>query len=119
MTLREKRCAFTLAQAKLVIWVNENLPGYELAIKYAYRCPDCPTGHKKSLHKEGLAADYDLYIDGVYQKKSAAHIPIHRKWVDLGGSPMITRDGNHYSFEHRGMRIPGSVHIDEKMAGHF
>lgn len=98
MTIREKRVEFTRMQAELVLWAAEQ--GYELAIKYAYRCPECPTGKKNSLHKEGLAIDFDLYIDGEYQTKSEAHIPIHRKWAEMGGNPMIPADGNHYSFPH-------------------
>lgn len=110
MTLREKRVRFTRMQAALVRFVEDNMPGYELALKYGYRCVDCPTGKKNSLHKKGLAADFDLYINGEWQKKTIAHKPIHQEWSRMGGDPMLPKDGNHYAFS--GKYYNPTIHQD-------
>lgn len=78
--------------------------GYELTFGHALRCPDCPTGHIKSLHKQRLAIDFNLFIDGEYQTGTRGHKVLHDFWDSIGGAPMIEGDANHYSVEHNGQR---------------
>lgn len=102
MTLKEKRLKFSLMVAKLILYAHKI--GRPVAIKDVHRCIDCPVGRKTSLHKDSLAADLDMYIDGEYQTDGAAHAPLHDKWLDMGGNEPIARDMNHYSVRHGNRR---------------
>ena len=102
MSLREKQSKFVWMVGQLITYAHTL--GYELTFGHATRCQDCPTGHVKSLHKERLAIDLNLFIDGEYQRGSRGHEILHHFWESLGGSPMIPGDANHYSLEHNGMR---------------
>lgn len=122
MTLRQQRCLFTLLKAQLVVWVHNNLPGYELAENEVLRTQTQADANKasgagisKSLHLLGLASDFNLYINGVYQTTSEAHRPIGQQWKkmhelarwggefkDSKGNPKP--DGNHYSLEWEGRK---------------
>ncbi len=84
--------------AGLISFVD-TLPGHEVAIKFVYRCPECPVGKKYSLHKKSLAADIDLYIDGKYQRTGKAHKPLHDWWDNAGGGEnRLIHDMNHYAY---------------------
>jgi hypothetical protein len=103
MTLGEKQRKFTLAIGELIKTAYDM--GYELSFSYALRCPDCPIGKKTSLHKISLAVDFNLFKNGAYLDKTEDHLPIGEAWERLGGSwGGRFGDGNHYSFEHNGMK---------------
>ena len=96
MTIRQKRVRFTQLLAKLIEYAG--LLGYEVAIKFVYRCPDCSVGKKNSLHKRSLAADIDLYINGKYRREGKAHIPLQDFWEANGGNKRLEWDMNHYAY---------------------
>jgi len=107
MKLSEKQRAFTLALAKLIIWASKH--GYEFTFGDGYRDPRVfgKFGEKKgygeanSFHKNRLAHDLNLYVDGKYQTSTEAHRPVGEKWETLGGTwggRFAKKDGNHYSW---------------------
>lgn len=120
LTLRQQRCLFTRLLGELTVWAFAN--GYELALSEVRRRPETAAanaasgkGIANSLHLDGLAADFDLYINGVYQSDSLAHTPLGEKWKsmhplnrwggdfrDRNGNPKP--DGNHYSSERGGVK---------------
>lgn len=116
MTLRQQRVLFTYLKAKLVVWVHDNLPGYELAENEVLRTQAQADANKasgagigNSLHLIGLASDFNLYINGVYQTTSEAHKPIGEQWEKMHelarwGGRFKKVDGNHYSLEWEGRK---------------
>lgn len=102
MSLGDKRRKFTHAKSILIQYVIYR--GWMVAEDFLKRCEACPVGHERSLHKVGLAADLNLYIDGVYIEDSRGHDELHDLWDLLGGAERIENDMNHYSFTHQGMR---------------
>jgi hypothetical protein len=120
MTLREQRCLFTLLTARLIFWAFEQ--GYQIAYGEVKRSAEQAkanaadgVGISNSLHLLGLAVDFDLYVDGVYQTRSEAHAAIGAHWKclhplarwggdfkDAKGRPRP--DGNHYSLEWQGVK---------------
>lgn len=113
MSLVNKQSLFTVAIAKLILWANEQ--GYKLTFGEAYRTPaqaklnaKSGVGISNSLHTERLAVDFNLFINGVYQERTEAYKPLGEYWESLGGAwggRFKSRpDGNHFSFEHNGVR---------------
>jgi len=102
MKLSEKRVDFTLAQALLVMWANEQ--GWQIAGDHWKRCEDCPVGLKNSCHKIALAIDFIVYLKGIPLTDLSVFNKLHDKWDSLGGSERIEGDLGHFSFEHNGMR---------------
>jgi hypothetical protein len=92
-----------------------SIAGYEVTFGDAYRDPrvhgavgtKLGYGHPKSAHKQRLAIDLNLFIDGVFQTTTEAHRPIGEWWekqapdARWGGR---FNDGNHYSLEHDGIK---------------
>lgn len=77
------------------------LCGYELTYGDAYRDERCGYGHPKSLHRQRLAVDFNLFENGVYlsgDDARAAHSKLHDFWDVIGGSGRIRADMNHYSY---------------------
>ena len=98
MSLGADRRKFTSMLSDLIRHIEHELR-YGVAIKFVYRCEDCPIGHKNSLHHKSLAADLDLYsLDGEYLSSGFEHDEIHDFWDDLGGNERIDNDMNHYSY---------------------
>lgn len=104
---KQSQINFLQAVAKLIIWAGRN--GYDLTLGDGYRAPSVfgPLGVKKgygeanSKHKERLAVDLHLHVDGKYQPSSEAHRPVGEKWESLGGTwggRFAKKDGNHYSW---------------------
>lgn len=64
-------------------------------------------GVRASLHQQSLAADLNLFKDGVYLDKDTDHEPFGTWWEEQapdcrwGGR---FKDGNHYSIEHNGVK---------------
>jgi hypothetical protein len=103
MTLGAKQRKFTLMVAELITWAYEH--GYELTFGDAYRDPRVEYGHPKSLHRQRLAIDLNLFKDGVYHDSTDAHSPLGLKWESMGGTwGGRFKDGNHYSLEHNGVK---------------
>lgn len=113
MALREARCHFTLAAAKLIS-MAEAL-GFECALDEGtvHLTPKNPTGnHKKgSVHYSGLAIDLLLYKGGVYLSETADYTALGEYWESLGVDLNLPlrwggrfSDGNHFSHEWNGMK---------------
>jgi hypothetical protein len=116
MTLREKRCRFTELLVMLIDFINSD--GYECCLNEVYRDPriaklnaQSGAGVVYSNHLVGLAADINLYKDGVYLDKSDDHKKFGEYWESLStseytccwGGRFSKPDGNHYSMEHNGV----------------
>ena len=72
----------------------------EMGVKLGY-------GHARSAHKQRLAVDLNLFINGIFQSGTEAHRPLGEWWEKQ--HPMARwggrfRDGNHYSFQHGGVK---------------
>ena len=113
MTLGEKQQLFTIMVANLVLWAETH--GYRLTYGEAYRTPEQAalnakkgSGISNSLHTQRLAVDFNLFINGEYQTKTAAYLPLGEYWESQGGSWggrfKSNPDGNHFSLEHNGVR---------------
>lgn len=102
MSLGDKRRRFSQMVGLLIQYAH--FLGYECALDYLKRCEDCEVGHDRSLHKQGLALDLNLYLEGAYLRDSRHHEELHDFWDLLGGAKRIDNDMNHYSIAHGGMR---------------
>ncbi len=80
--------------------------GYEVTLGDAFRDPRLHGafgekkgyGEAKSLHKQRLAIDLNLFKDGVFLEGTEAHRKLGEWWESQGGSwGGRFRDGNHYS----------------------
>jgi len=80
--------------------------GYEFTYGDCYRAKTCSHGHKLSTHREKLAIDLNLFVDGKYITSGGhpAWAILHNYWDQLGGSKRIIKDMNHFSFKHNGIR---------------
>lgn len=120
MTLREQRCVFTRLLALLIAYAVSR--GWEVSLEEVKRSlaqananAASGAGISNSLHLIGLAADLNLYINGVWQQSSEAHRELGTYWKSLhplarwggdfkdkNGRPKP--DGNHYSLEWKGIK---------------
>jgi hypothetical protein len=114
MTLRQARCAFTIAIAELILFAISE--GYEIAMGEGMdriTAKDPTSDHMKgSNHDIGLANDLDLYLNGVYLMDSEDHLVLGTWWEEYGvehGLPLVwggnfsKPDGTHYSFRWKGV----------------
>lgn len=113
LTLGQKQRVFTRCVATLIAKAYEL--GYELSLGDAYRDPRVHGemgvkkgyGHASSNHKQRCAIDLNLFKDGVYLTATKDHAALGAFWKTLhplarwGGD---WNDGNHYSFEHNGVK---------------
>lgn len=112
MTLGHKQRLFSRLIAELIIWAYDH--GYEVSFGDAYRDPRVfgaigekkGYGHSKSAHKNRLAVDLNLFLDGKYLNRTIDHKTLGEKWESM--HPLCVwggrfNDGNHYSFEHDGV----------------
>ena len=103
MTLRQKQAKFAGMIARLIL--HAEALGYEVTFGEAWRHPDATHGHPKSLHKERLAVDLNLFKNNRYLSSTQAHAPLGEYWESLGGAwGGRFSDGNHYSLEHNGRK---------------
>ena len=110
MTLGQKQRKFSKMLAELILWAYEH--GYEITIGEVFRTAEQAainaskgTGIKNSLHTLCLAADLNLFKDGMYLTKTEDHTELGLQWESMGGSwGGRFNDGNHYSLEHEGRK---------------
>jgi len=106
----KKQTRFALMVAFLILYAII-VCGYGISFGDAYRDPRVfgkpgvrkGYGRNNSNHKRRLGIDLNLFIKGEYIRDTRGHDKLHKFWLMLGGSRMIHRDPNHYSFEHNGM----------------
>lgn len=113
MKLGETQREFTKAIGKLILFAY-SINGVELTFGDAYRDPRVygVLGEKKgygaanSNHKNRLAVDLNLFVDGAYISSSEHTMwkKLHEAWVSFGGAKAIPNDANHFSFEWNGYR---------------
>jgi len=104
MSLKKDRCDFTeLLCTKLVPFIIVN--GYEVCLDEVteHLTKKDPTSDhiEGSKHHDGLAADLNLYKDGIWLSKTEDHRIFGEYWESL--DPRCSwgghfNDGNHYSF---------------------
>ena len=113
MSLRKKQSEFARLVGKLILKAYDL--GYEVTLGDAYRDPRVhgamgvrkSYSHPKSAHKIRLAIDLNLFKNGEFLEQSEDHRPLGEWWekqhpqARWGGR---FDDGNHYSFEHEGVR---------------
>lgn len=110
MTLRQKQSAFAKLVGHLIL--QAYAMGYEITLGEAYRSPEealrlskSKKGIKNSLHTQKLAIDLNLFKNGVYLSSTESHRPLGEWWESQGGTwGGRFDDGNHYSFEHNGVK---------------
>lgn len=99
MTLRQRQSKFAEMVVDLLVYLLQN--GYEFTFGHAFRCKDCHTGIAKSLHKDKLAIDINLFKDGEYMAKTEDHLLLGEFWEKMGGKwggRFKNSDGNHYEY---------------------
>ena len=112
MTLGEKQRLFAINVAQLIKYIYSS--GYECSLDWAYRPPEIAQyyatigkGIRNSNHTIRLAIDLNLFKDGAYLAATEDHKMIGEWWENRhelcrwGGR---WGDGNHYSFEHKGVK---------------
>ncbi|HFR4127336.1 TPA: M15 family metallopeptidase [Yersinia enterocolitica] len=113
MTLSEKQAVFTVMIAQFINWADEH--GYRLTFGETYRTPEQAAlnakngkGITNSLHTQRLAVDFNLFVNGQYQTNTEAYKPLGEYWESIGGTWggrfKSNPDGNHFSFEHNGVK---------------
>lgn len=111
MRLSEKQAKFAGMVARLIL--HAEALGYRVTLGEAYRMPEATHGHPRSLHKQRLAIDLNLFARDSsgrwqYKRGTAAHWPLGEYWESIGGAWggrfSNNPDGNHYSLEHGGMK---------------
>jgi hypothetical protein len=103
MTLRQKQSKFARMTALLILHAEQL--GFEVTFGEAWRHPSREGGHPKSLHKQRLAVDLNLFKAGKWLKSTEAHRPLGEYWESIGGTwGGRFKDGNHYSLSHGGMK---------------
>ena len=106
MTLRQKQSLFArlILELELRMWLR----GFQTTTGDAKRPMDATYGHPRSTHKYQLAKDINLFnAAGFYLRGTKSHEEFGLWWEQQhelccwGGR---FGDGNHYSFEHNGVR---------------
>ena len=113
MSLRKKQSEFAKLVARLLDKADDL--GFEVTLGDAYRDPRVhgdmgvrkSYSHPRSAHKVRLAIDLNLFRDGEYLEGSDAHRVLGEWWEqqhELARWGGRFDDGNHYSFEHEGVK---------------
>ncbi len=113
MTLGQKQRLFARLVARLIDKAYEL--GYEVSLGDAFRDPRVhgvmgvrkSYSHPSSAHKIRLAIDLNLFKNGEFLEQSEDHRPLGEWWEQQ--HPLARwggrfNDGNHYSFEHNGVK---------------
>lgn len=105
MSLVNTQAEFSVCVARLILRAYQL--GYQVTFGDAYRDPRVTYGHPNSVHRKRLAVDLNLFKDGKYLSATEDHKVLGEWWKSQhplarwGGD---FEDGNHYSFEHEGMK---------------
>ena len=108
MTLRQRQSKFAHMAAELILAAYRM--GYEVTLGDAYRDPRLhgklgePRGYGKarSLHKQRLAIDLNLFKNGKFLPTTEDHRPLGELWESMGGSwGGRFNDGNHYELKEK------------------
>lgn len=113
MTLLETQVAFTSLVPRLIDKAFAS--GFEVTLGDAYRDPrvhgvpgvKMGYSHPKSGHKNRLAIDLNLFVDGTFVQSTEVHKTLGEWWEQQ--HPLARwggrfNDGNHYSFEYNGVK---------------
>ena len=101
--LLDKQQRFTRMIALLILHAEQL--GYQLTFGDAYRDPRTTHGHPKSLHRQRLAVDFNLFKNGEYLTQTEDYQLLGEYWESIGGAwGGRFNDGNHFSLEHNGMK---------------
>ena len=113
MRLGEAQRLFARRLPRLIDYINDN--GYECTLGDAYRDPRSHGkmghtkvyGQPKSAHKQRLAIDLNLFLDGVYLTDSESYRLFAEYWVSLDPENHVSgidfNDANHFSFRYNGI----------------
>lgn len=119
MTLGDKQAAFTDCFSRLIVWANRKTGvrlRYREVGRYQWVADEMARqgkGVRRSTHVSFCGGDavLDLLVDGrwVYQTSSEAYRFLGEKWETMHelarwGGRFARRDGNHFSFEHNGVK---------------
>ena len=97
MSLRQKQSEFTQALGLLI--AHAYYLGYELTISDVQSLPAHRRHKKGSKHHKRLAADLNLFKDGIYLRSTEFHTPLGEYWELIGGIwGGHFNDGNHYEW---------------------
>lgn len=116
MGLNQKQFAFSQAVAQLIQMAHEL--GYDVLLGEAWRPPEMAKwyanrglGIENSLHLQRLAIDLTLFKDGVQLTRTEDYRELGEWWEQCDDADGFVRcwggrfsDGNHFSFEHNGVR---------------
>ena len=101
-SLLEKQQEFSLMLANLIQYAYSE--GYSITFGECHRW-HTEHGHPKSLHKQRLACDLNLFKGSKYLKTYEKHLFLGLYWEYLGGSwGGRFDDPNHYSMAFGGMK---------------
>ena len=103
MSIRKRQSEFAYAVSLLILHAYQL--GYEITFgdTWSLPCPICKFFiHKdNSKHKDRLAIDLNLFLDGEYLSKTDDHSPLGLYWESIGGvwgGRFESADGNHYEW---------------------
>lgn len=114
MTLGEKQQLFMKLMGEFLVWIYSH-PEYavtcgEFMRTQAQANANAASGKgiANSNHLIRLAADLNLFVNGVYQTNSAVYLPLGEKWESMHplcawGGRFQRPDGNHFSLMHNGV----------------
>ena len=109
-TLRQKQSRFAYMVALLILQCYQR--GYEVTLGEAHRSDaeaerlaKAGKGIANSVHRNRLAIDLMLFKDGKYLTTTEEYREIGQWWKAMGGTwGGDFKDGNHFSFEHQGVK---------------
>jgi len=93
-TLRQKQTRFAWMTAALLL--HARTIGYELTLANV-KLEDYAKHKKEGKHPQGLALDWNLFVNSKWLKSTAAHRSLGEYWESIGGRwGGRWEDGNHY-----------------------
>lgn len=112
MTLRQKQSEFARLFGTLIAHIHAS--GYECTLDWVYRPPEIAAyyadqgiGIRSSLHTLKLAADVNLFKNGVWLRSTEDFRPIGEWWEKQGPDCRWGGrfgDGDHFSLTHNGVK---------------
>ena len=103
MTLGECQRLFARRVPRLIDYINDICR----APAFGGQGEQGPYGEAWSAHKQRLAIDLNLFLDGEYLTSTEAHRPFGEYWKSIDPENHVWGgdfdDGNHYSFRYNGI----------------